>query len=95
MSKGYWIVSLTIADDVPYQQYVAANAAIFQKWSGRFLVRGGAFETLHGRSGARQVVLEFDSYDAAQNCYRSPEYQAALQLLLAAATVQFVIVEGV
>jgi uncharacterized protein (DUF1330 family) len=95
VSKGYWIVSLTITDEAPYKQYVAANAAIFDKWRGRFIVRGGAFETVQGEAGTRQVVLEFASYAEARACYDSPEYQDALQLLLAGATVQFTLVEGI
>ena len=95
MSKGYWIVSLSITDNQRYQRYVAANAAIFEKWQARFIVRGGTFEVVQGQSEARQVVLEFESYAAAKECYSSPEYQGALKDLLAGAAVQFVVVEGV
>ncbi|MEP7239751.1 MAG: DUF1330 domain-containing protein [Devosia sp.] len=96
MSKGYWVVSITVTDEAPYRQYVAANATIFDKWGGRFIVRGGTFETKLGAAGARQVVIEFESYDAAVGCYNSEDYQGALKLLLAGATVaQLVIVEGV
>ena len=40
MSKGYWIVSITITDEAAYKQYFAANAAVFEKWRGRFIVFG-------------------------------------------------------
>ena len=96
MSKGYWVVSITITDEAPYQRYFAANAAIFEKWRGRFIVRGGRFETTQGMAGARQVVIEFESYDIALACYNSPEYQDALKDLLAGATIaHMTIVEGV
>ncbi len=95
MSKGYWIVSLTITDNESYQRYVAANAVIFERWGGRFIVRGGEFEVVQGASAARQVVLEFGSFAAAKDCYSSPEYQQALKDLLAGANLQFLIVEGV
>ncbi len=96
MSKGYWIVSITVTDEAPYQKYVAANAAIFASWGARFVVRGGAYEVAQGSAGQRQVVLEFDSYQRARDCYGSPEYQDILKLLLAGADIaQFVIVEGV
>ena len=94
MSKGYWIVSITITDDAPYKQYFAANGPVFDKWGGRFIVRGGAYETVQGEAGTRQVVIEFDSYQRAKDCYNSPEYQAILPLLLAGASVQMIIVEG-
>ena len=96
MSKGYWVVSITITDEERYQQYVARNAAIFDKWRGRFIVRGGTYETTQGSAGTRQVVLEFDSYEAALGCYNSPEYQDTLKLLRAGATIaHMTIVEGV
>jgi uncharacterized protein (DUF1330 family) len=96
MSKGYWIVSIDITDREPYDKYVAANAAIFAKWGGRFIVRGGAFEVVGGSTGERQVVLEFDTYQRARDCFNSPEYQEILPLLRAGSrTSQFVIAEGV
>jgi uncharacterized protein (DUF1330 family) len=96
MSKGYWLVSITVTDEVPYKQYFAANAAIFDKWGGRFIVRGGSFEIVQGSGGVRQVVIEFDTYQRALGCYNSPEYQEILKLLLAGASVKFLtIVEGV
>lgn len=95
MSKGYWLVSITVTDEAPYRQYVAANAAVFDKWGGRFVVRGGAFETMQGKTGARQVVIEFESYERALGCYNSPEYQEILTLLRAGADISlFTIVEG-
>ena len=94
MSKGYWIVSITITDEAPYKEYVAANAAVFDKWGGRFIIRGGAYETVQGEAGTRQVVIEFDSYQRARDCYNSTDYQQILPLLLAGASVQMIIVEG-
>jgi len=96
MSKGYWIVSIDIADEAPYNRYVAANAAVFEKWRGRFVIRGGAFETVQGTSGSRQVVIEFESYQQALACYKSPDYQQILgDLRAGAAIAHFTIVEGV
>jgi uncharacterized protein (DUF1330 family) len=95
MNKGYWIVSITITDEAAYKQYFAANAAIFDKWRGRFVVRGGTFETMAGTDGERQVVIEFESYQQALACYNSPEYQAILPFLRAGSTIaHFTIVEG-
>src|SRR5260221_8642607 len=58
-----------------YAGYVAANPAIFAKFGGGFLVRGGPFEAPEGTSRPRNVVVEFPDYAAALACYRSPEYQ--------------------
>ncbi|MCW5619792.1 MAG: DUF1330 domain-containing protein [Burkholderiales bacterium] len=94
MPKGYWIVRLDVADPERYKAYVAANAEPLRKYGARFLVRGGQFETPEGSSRARNVVLEFSSYQAALDCWKSPEYQAALALRQPVSTADVVIIEG-
>lgn len=94
MPKGYWIVRLDVADPERYKAYVAANAEPFRKYGARFLVRGGQFETPEGSSRARNVVLEFSSYQTALDCWKSPEYQAAIALRQPVSTADVVIIEG-
>ena len=80
MAKGYWIARVDVADTEVYKAYVAANAEPIAKFGGRFLVRGGRFENPEGGSRTRNVVLEFPSYQAALDCWKSPEYQEAMAL---------------
>jgi len=94
MAKGYWIARVDVADVEVYKAYVAANAAPIAKFGGRFLVRGGRFENPEGGSRTRNVVLEFPSYQAALDCYRSPEYEAAIGIRLPVSSVDMVIIEG-
>jgi uncharacterized protein (DUF1330 family) len=94
MPKAYWVARVDVTDPDQYKRYVAANAAAFAEFGARFLVRAGRFEAVEGTSRSRNVVIEFPSYDAALACYRSPAYQAALQLRLPASTGDLVIVEG-
>lgn len=94
MPKGYWIAHVDVADPVRYQDYVRANAAAFEKFGGRFLVRGGASTTVDGEQRERHVVIEFESLAQAQACWDSPEYQAALALRRPVSTADVVIVEG-
>jgi uncharacterized protein (DUF1330 family) len=94
MSKGYWIARVDVADMAQYQRYIAANAEPFRKHGARFLVRGGAFETLEGTSRTRNAVIEFPSYQAAIDCWHSAEYQHALQIRQPVSTADLVIVEG-
>jgi uncharacterized protein (DUF1330 family) len=77
MAKGYWIVRVDVQDPESYKEYVVANAVAFAKFGGRFLVRGGEFKSVEGQARARNVVLEFPSYQAALDCWDSPEYRAA------------------
>ena len=78
--KGYWIGRVDVHDLDAYKLYVEANAAPLSKYGGRFLVRGGQFENPEGTSRSRNVVIEFESYQKALDCYKSEEYQNALKL---------------
>ncbi len=94
MSKGYWIVRVDISDPEAYKAYVAANAAAFAKYQAKFLVRAGRHEVREGAARARNVVIEFPSYEQALACYDSPEYQHALALRLNVAVADLIIIEG-
>ncbi|TKT82788.1 DUF1330 domain-containing protein [Aquamicrobium sp. LC103] len=92
--KGYWMAMVDITEPENYPKYVAANAKAFEKYGARFLVRGGQGEVLEGPAASRLVVIEFDSYQTALDCYHSPEYQAALKLRRQFSNAHFAIVEG-
>lgn len=94
MAKGYWIGRVDVGDAALYQRYVAANAEAFRTYGARFLVRGGEFVNPEGDSRARNVVIEFPTYEQALACWDSPAYQAARQHRLNAALIDLVIVEG-
>lgn len=94
MAKGYWIGRVDVSDPELYKLYVSANAAAFQTYGAKFLVRGGDFENPEGQSRSRNVVLEFPSYQAALDCWHSPEYQAARSLRKAVSTIDLVIIAG-
>lgn len=94
MPKGYWVAHVDVEDPAVYEAYRAANAAAFDKYGARFLVRGGPQQVAEGRARSRCVVLEFDSLATAQACYDSPEYQAAKALRDPVSDADITIVEG-
>ena len=94
MTKGYWIVRVDVADQEQYKAYVAANAEPLRKYGARFLVRAGRFETPEGTSRQRNAVIEFPTYQAALDCWKSPEYQTAIKLRQAVSTADLIIIEG-
>ena len=94
MAKGYWIGRVDVRNEDGYKDYAANNPAIFKKFGGRFVVRGGNAEAVEGQSRARQVVIEFPDYETAMACYRSPEYQENIQRRLPHSSADLVIVEG-
>lgn len=94
MPKGYWVAHVDVHDPQAYEKYRQANAAAFEKYNAKFLVRGGPYELREGQAKARTVVVEFASYTDAVACYDSPEYQAAKALRDPVSAGDMVIVEG-
>ena len=95
MTKGYWIASITTKDAERYKDYISAARPIFEKHGAKPLVRGGAFEAPEGEARDRNVVLEFDSFEQAQACYNSSEYQEAAKIRQEASDGRLVIIKGV
>ena len=94
MAKGYWIGRIDVSDPEAYKAYIDANAEAFAKYGARFIVRGGEFTSMEGTARQRNVVIEFESYEQALACYRSPEYTRALALRLPVSTGDLIVVEG-
>jgi uncharacterized protein (DUF1330 family) len=94
MSKGYWIVRVTVRDPQHYPQYLKAAQVAFDKYGAKFLVRGGGFETMEGQSRERNVVVEFRDHATALACYHSPEYEAAKAIRQKYAETDFIIIKG-
>ena len=94
MPRGYVISRVDIKDPEAYARYAAAATKVIAAHGGKALARGGRHEALEGPARARNVVLEFDSYDAARAYFRSAEYQAARALREGAAEIEMVLVEG-
>jgi uncharacterized protein (DUF1330 family) len=94
MAKGYWVAHIDVRDPEAYKTYLAAIAAVFRKHHGRYLVRAGAFQSMEGANRSRHVVVEFPSYQAALDCYRSPECAKAIALRQAHADSNLIVLEG-
>ncbi len=92
--KGYWIARVDVINPEAYARYRELNGIAFQKFGGRFIVRGPAGKVVKGTSRQHNVVIEFKDYATALACYESPEYQAAKVFLDQAAESDLVIVAG-
>ncbi|MAU53756.1 MAG: hypothetical protein CMN17_15615 [Roseovarius sp.] len=90
-----WIAHVTVTDAEAYGRYAALAGPAIARHGGEFLARGGRYVQLEGRDRARNVVARFPSLEAAEACYRSPDYQAALDHARGAAERDLVIVETI
>ena len=80
MAKGYWIARVDVHNDEGYKPYAAHNPAIFKKFGGRFVVRGGKFEGIEGKSRSRNVVIEFPDYETAMIALADPAHLQNVRL---------------
>ena len=92
---AYWIAHVTVTDPESYGRYASLATGAIEGHGGRFLARSGRYVQLEGNDRARNVLVEFPTLEAAEACYRSAEYQAALTHAKGAAERDLVIVEGV
>jgi uncharacterized protein (DUF1330 family) len=66
MPKGYVISRVDITNPDAYARYAAAATKAIADHGGKPLACGGRSEALEGKARARNVVLEFENYDAAR-----------------------------
>ena len=92
--KGYWIVKANTVDAEKQSKYAPLAAIAVEKYGGRYLVRGGQNITNEGVEYERNVVIEFPSYQIAQDAYLSEEYSLAKSILGEAKDRILTIVEG-
>ena len=94
MPKGYVIAHANVTNPTAWAGYAAKASAAIKKYGGTPIVRGGRAETIEGHGVARNVVIEFASFEAAKAYATSAEYAAAKELRQGAGTIDMVVVEG-
>ena len=77
---GYLIGQTTILDPKKYAEYRQVAGPILALYGGKVLVSSSHSKVLEGNPLSLTVVLEFESVEAAQRWYDSPEYTKAKQL---------------
>ena len=93
--KAYWVCVYEKIDNVEkLKEYAVKAKPTVEKFSGKFLVRGGKNRTNDGIESPRTVVVEFPDYNTAVDCYDSAEYQKAHDILKGHVVRHHQIVEG-
>jgi len=92
--KAYWVVRGNILKPEEYAKYIELAGPIINKFKGKFIIRGDKQIEVEGEGYQRTVVIEFNSFEEAQLCYNSDEYQEALIFVKSSAKRLVTIVEG-
>ena len=93
--KGYVVCMWEkINSEEKLKEYALKATYAAEKYSGKFLIRGGRNRTNEGINSPRTTVVEFPDYNTAIKFYDSPEYQEALDVIKGHAVRHHQIVEG-
>ena len=93
--KAYWVCIYEKIDNAEkLKEYAIKAKPAVEKFSGKFLVRGGKNRTNDGIESPRTVVVEFPNYNNAVECYDSAKYQEAHDILKGHVVRHHQIVEG-
>ena len=96
MAKGYWIsLYIKIENQENQKKYAKTVTPIIKSYGGTPLVRGGKNITLEGNRSPRTVIVEFPTFEEAEKCYNSDEYQEAHNILKGSVKRNLQIIEGI
>ena len=92
---AYIIVEVETTDEALMTEYRKHTPGAVAKFGGKFIVRGGKTRSLEGGwKPSRIVVLEFPTYEKAQEFYDSEHYKPILAMRLKAGKSKAIIVDG-
>jgi uncharacterized protein (DUF1330 family) len=92
---AYLIADVDVSNPDVYAEYRRQVLPLVTRHGGRFIVRGGAHETLEGEwQPKRLVVIEFPDMAALKAWYGSSEYTRLIALRQGASRGSLVAVEG-
>jgi uncharacterized protein (DUF1330 family) len=76
---GYWIVKAgPIKDQAALKAYNEVWVRVAPRFGAKVLAGRDQVETIKGTDYPRQLIVRFDSFEAAKACYNDAEYQASL-----------------
>ena len=96
MPKGIWLAVYEKIENMEIlKKYAIKATEAISKYSGKFIVRGGKNITPEGNRSPRTVIVEFPTFEDAEKCYNSDEYQEAYNILKSSVKRNLQIIEGI
>jgi uncharacterized protein (DUF1330 family) len=93
---AYLIAEVNVTDPVLFEQYRAVVPSTIAAYGGKYIVRGGAHETLEGSwNPKRMIVLQFETMARLKEWYGSKEYAPLIELRKKSANTNVIAIEGV
>jgi len=92
---AYFVVEVKVTDPQMYEEYRKRVGPTLERYGGKFLVRGGASETIEGTwKPPRLVILEFEDNEQFRRWYDSPEYTEARNIRFKSSTANAILIQG-
>ncbi len=93
---AYFVVDIKeITDPQSYAEYSKGVPETIARYGGKFVVRGGPYETIEGSwQPARFVIVEFADEEQFKRWYNSPEYRKLREIRFKASTSNAIIIRG-
>lgn len=94
--KGYCLFdNVQVNDAKKLEAYKEKAAPLVAKYDGKYIILGGQFSVVEGNwRPTFFVMIEFPSYEKANQWYHSDEYRELKALRLSAVESNGIIVEG-
>ena len=96
MKKGYILVRISIHNSELFKEYPLLSGPTMERFGGKYLIRGGKFETFLGKwDFERTVIIKFPSYEIARTWYNSKEYLPVRKIREDNSNGNLIIVDGI
>jgi uncharacterized protein (DUF1330 family) len=95
MAKGYVVARAVVTNATQWAAYAAEAGKAIAQYGGKPLARGGQMTVAEGEGRARNVIIEFESFEKAKAYAMSAEYAAARKVREGAGYIDIICVEGV
>jgi uncharacterized protein (DUF1330 family) len=93
---AYAIFDLKVFDIEKLKEYKNVAPEILKKFGGKVIISGGEANSVEGNwNQKRVVVIEFPSYEIANDWWNSDEYKKATELRKKAADTSVLIIDGI
>ena len=93
--SAYIIAEVEVTDPEKFEEYRKLVPPTIEAFGGRYMVRGGAIDSLEGDwQPTRLVVIEFDDAERAKAWHGSDLYAPAKALREASSNTRMIVVDG-
>ena len=93
--SAYIIAEVEVTDPEKFEEYRKLVPSTIEAFGGRYMVRGGAIDSLEGDwQPTRLVVIEFDDAERAKAWHGSELYAPAKALREASSNTRMIVVDG-